>query len=177
MDNNHLLFKNNDTQGWTVVNYQKPPKKTPAPKKYYPRSSPGLPPGLPHPSSNNRPTSPVQPASVSFEQGSHYIPFEQKGCGGNGELRLSGSGDQIPYSVKEHRGSKTEKNGDSNHQRMVSKDLSRKITQYRKNNGITQQQLADKLDITLEVVQGYEKGTATSDKVINSKFHQLISRK
>lgn len=173
MDNNHLLFKNNDTQGWTVVNYQKPPKKTPTPKKYYPRP----PPGLPLPNINNRPTSPVQPASVSFEQGSHYIPFEQKSRSVSNELRLSGSGDQIPYSTKEHRGSKTEKNGESNHQRLVSKDLSRKIVQYRKNNSMTQQQLAIKLDIKLEVVQDYEKGTAISDKVANSKFHQLISKK
>jgi DNA-binding transcriptional regulator YiaG len=156
--------------GWTVVSYQKPTKVV-------------------RHGSRSRSTAPVihsvnsglqQATATSFDQGSHYIPF------GNGR---SESGDKIPFSTKERRFAGAKSPNDSRHlakidaetetfhHKMVSKDLSKKISQYRKNNNMTQQQLATKMSVGLDIVQAYEKGTAISDGAINSKFHQLLTQK
>jgi DNA-binding transcriptional regulator YiaG len=115
-----------------------------------------------------------QATSTSFDKGSQYIPF--------GNWRKEST--EIPFSSKEHRfvskkdrnSNKTDSETETVHQRLVSKDLSKRITQYRKNNNVTQQQLSDQLGIPLDVVQNYEKGTAVSNKAFNSKFHNLLQQ-
>ena len=123
-------------------------------------------------------------ASSTFEKGTQYIPFGGSKLNRSGD-NLNRSGDAIPFSTKERRfvskkdinANKTDSESESAHQRLVSKDLAKRITQYRKTNNVTQQQLADRLGIPLDVVQGYEKATAVSNKAYNGKFHTLVSQK
>ena len=178
-----------NSQEWTTVTYIKPPKPT---RQYfrnsgvvgykggnYQNSSVGSQEGSRKDILNSSSDSDLQQAtSTSFDKGSQYIPF--------GDMRggLRESGDSIPFSSKEHRfvnkkdrnSNKIDSETETVHQRLVSKDLSKRITQYRKNNNVTQQQLSDQLGIPLDVVQNYEKGTAVSNKAFNSKFHNLLQQ-
>lgn len=186
----------NNSQEWTTVTYIKPPK--PTRQNFRNSGVVGYKGGNYHNSSlgsqegsrvrsqegskkdnlNSSSDSDLQQAtSTSFDKGSQYIPF--------GDMRggLRESGDSIPFSSKEHRfvskkdrnsANKTDSETETVHQRLVSKDLAKRITQYRKNNSVTQQQLSDQLGIPLDMVQNYERGTAVSNKAYNSKFHNLL---
>lgn len=59
----------------------------------------------------------------------------------------------------------------------VKPELSKKIQDYRRVHKLTQAQLAQMLNIRVEVVNSYEKGTAQHEPSITNKFNQLMNRK
>lgn len=168
----------NLSKEWTTVTYIKTPKKY---TNY----------GDDHGDSRGKLNGSTDSSASTFEKGTQYIPFGGSKLNRSGDnLNRSGdnlnqSGDAIPFSTKERRfvskkdinSNKTDSESESAHQRLVSKDLAKRITQYRKTNNVTQLQLANQLGIPLDVVQGYEKATAVSNKAYNGKFHTLVSQK
>jgi len=172
---NNNATNSSSSSEWTVVSYQKPPKKERRP--IYSNKVPGTKPysTLDRPP-RNTPSGEKnmrirQAVATSFEKGSHYLPFETKRKAEPSEL--ANSGDQIPPPSRERTFNQDGLNAAS-HQKLVSKDLSRRMTQYRKNNKVTQQELAIKLGVSVDVVQSYEDGTAASDRALNSKLHDFL---
>lgn len=58
--------------------------------------------------------------------------------------------------------------------RTVTKDFARKIQQARSNQGLSQKELANKMNVPLTVVNQYEKGTAITDGATLQKFKNVL---
>jgi DNA-binding transcriptional regulator YiaG len=71
--------------------------------------------------------------------------------------------------------SKIDEETETFHHKRVSKSLSHKIQQYRTANHLTQKQLAQKLNLPVDIVQTYEKGSAIPNTSTINKFNKLIN--
>ena len=58
----------------------------------------------------------------------------------------------------------------------VNSDLSLRINNYRQDHHLTQDQLALKLNLRVDLVKNYENGTAIHDLTIVNKFNHLLSK-
>lgn len=58
----------------------------------------------------------------------------------------------------------------------VNKSLSQKIINYRLSNNLTQIQLANKLNLKVDIIKSYENASAIPDDTTLNKFNRLLSQ-
>lgn len=120
------------------------------------------------------------PASASYNQGEAYPSFHPAHQDWNDVVVRK----RRPHPVK-YRGpsdqsrhlNKIDGETENFHHPRVKKSLSQKIQDYRRDHQLTQVQLAQKLNLKVEVVNSYEKGSAISDPQIISRFHRLLNQR
>tara|TARA_R100001163_G_C5068378_1_gene208533 strand:+ start:7834 stop:8367 length:534 start_codon:yes stop_codon:yes gene_type:complete len=128
--------------------------------------------------------SPSGAASASFNQGSHFIPFDR-----NNKTVQDWDGKvfrnkQKPQTTKEHRHKRTvdeskhlaklENETETFRHKKVSHELRKKMTDYRSSHKMTQKDLALKLNLHLDIIKSYENGSAIPDNKVITQINRLI---
>lgn len=145
-------------EGWTVVTHKKPTK--PKDKK-------------------SKPTGPV---SESYNQAEGYPSF-----GHQDWKDVTFRKRKPPPKVKKQREhimsdeqrrlARIDHTDDVERLKKVKPELSRKIQEYRRAHRLTQTDLAKIMNLKVDVINSYEKGTAFHDPGITSKFHRVFNQR
>lgn len=146
-----------DNEGWTVVNRSKPKKPKSQQKRAY------------------------GPVSETYDHANQYPSF-----GDDHDRDVVFRKRRPPPKVQvqrthvmsdeQKRMARLANDDDVRKPKTVKPELSKKIRDYRQGQGLSQAELAQKLNVTVSVVNTYEKGTAIHDPKITSKFYRLFSQ-
>lgn len=167
----------NDEEEWTVV-VQRSNKRKEKKDNNNPNDNP-----VQQPKKINRPQGPLK---AHIDQGRSFISFGHpvqdwdqvtfKGSQGSRKSMVT-TKEKRPQRLRDEARhlAKIDEETETFHHKRVSKDLSRKIQHYRTSNHLTQRELAQKLNLPVDVVQDYEKGSAIPDTLTTNKFNKLLN--
>jgi len=146
-----------DTNDWTIVSHKKDKLSSKSPNNQ--AISTSYDEGSNYPSFNSQDWKEITFSSKPKIHTTFKNLFKKKGPT-NTQLNLNFIDNQTePFKLKK-----------------VNKNLSKKMIEYRKIHNLTQIDLAMKLNVKLDIVNSYEKGTAIPDEIILNKIYRIINQ-
>ena len=147
-----------DDEGWTTVQYKKNKPKNPNYSSYTPDKNSGW-----------------DDDTVIFRKKPDYSKAGKRKAIREGKYTTVATGkvgQRDNYDPK--RMTKLDNATDTEKLRTVTKAFSRKIQKARNSQGLSQKELASKMNVPLNVVNQYEKGTAIADGTTIQKFKNVL---